>query len=414
MISMGHTQLMEGGLVSDIKILHLNIRASQGGAGRMALDLHRRLCAFNVDSKLIYGYGSGIVEDPSVANDKGVKAIGTKFTVIANYLTHRLVGVDILTGNAGTVRHAVQDCDIVHLHVPHHYYLNFDWLMELVRTSGKSLIVTAHDWWFLTGRCAFVEQCTGWRRSCGECGDMRFRDLPSFFDLSRRHRRHKLAAMEAIRERTLIVCPSSHLAENYRTVFRQTPIRVIPNSIDAEFEKVLPDVTMDVSERKWFVLSAADLSAPGKIDADLVHELGRLTDIEVQLVGRNNPFHYFQFKVMGEVRDRGTMAELLSNAKALIFCSRMDNAPLTIAEALCAGCFVLAYDSPAASEMLGQVGGRCIPTREEMIRVIRSGEVAALYGGINSAELVRRARAVYSGNAITNAYLAVYEEMRRV
>ena len=355
-------------MASKIKILHLNIRASQGGAGRMALDLHRRLRTSQVDSKLIYGYGSGITEDPSVANDQSVTAIGTKFSVITNYLVHRLVGVDTLTGNADVLRRAVQACDIAHLHVPHHYYLNFDWFMELIRTSGKPLVVTAHDWWFVTGRCAFVEQCTGWRRGCGECGDMRFRDLPSFFDLSRRHRPHKLAAIEALRGRVMIACPSNHLAEDYRTVFEHVPIRVIPNSVDAEFERLLPNMEMEGSERRGFLLSAADLSAPGKVDADLVHELARLGDIEVQLVGRNNPFFYSGFKVMGEVRDRGTMVQLLCNAKALIFCSRMDNAPLTIAEALCAGCFVLAYDSRAASEMLGQVGGRCIPTRDEMVK----------------------------------------------
>jgi putative colanic acid biosynthesis glycosyltransferase len=400
-------------MASKIKILHLNIRASQGGAGRMALDLHRRLRASQIDSKLIYGYGSGITGDPSVAGEQAVTAIGTKFSVITNYLIHRVVGVDPLTGNADVLRRAVHACDIVHMHVPHHYYLNFASLMNLIRISGKPLVVTAHDWWFLTGRCAFVEQCTGWQRDCGECGDMRFRDLPSFFDLSRRHRRHKLAAMEALRGRVMIVCPSSHLAEDYQAVFEQLPIRVVPNSIDAEFEKLLPDVETECSERHGFLLSAADLSTPGKVDADLVHELARLGDIEVQLVGRNNPFSHPGFKVMGEVRDRATMVQLLGNAKALIFCSRMDNAPLTIVEALCAGCFVLAYDSRAAREMLGQVGGRCIPTRDEMVKVICSGDVAALYGGISNAELARRARQVYSGNAITNGYLTIYEEMRR-
>jgi putative colanic acid biosynthesis glycosyltransferase len=399
-------------MASNVKILHVNIRASQGGAGRVALDLHRRLRASHVDSKLIYGYGSGITADPSVAFDQNVEAIGTKFSVIANYMIHRLVGTDILTGNADVLRRAVRACDVVHLHVPHHYYLNFGWFMKLVRTLEKSLIVTAHDWWFITGRCAFVEQCTGWRRGCGECGDMRFRDLPSLLDLSRRHRRQKLAAIEALGRRALIVCPSNHLAEEYRAVFERTHVRVIPNSIDAEFEQSLPDMEMGASERKALIFSASDLAAPGKIDAELVHELARLPDIEVQLVGRNNPFSYPRFTALGEVRERSTMAHLLRNAKVLVFSSRMDNAPLTIIEALCAGCFVLAYESPAAGEMLAQVGGRCIPSREEMIGVIQRGDAAALYGGIDSVELARRARKVYGGNAITNAYLEIYDELR--
>jgi glycosyltransferase involved in cell wall biosynthesis len=79
-------------------------------------------------------------------------------------------------------------------------------------------------------------------------------------------------------------------------------------------------------------------------------------------------------------------------------------------EALAAGCFVLAYQSPAAQEMLELVGGRCVADRQAMIEAIRGGAVEALYGGIDSGELARRAAAHFSGAAITGKYRALYAD----
>src|SRR5579859_552055 len=103
-----------------MKVLHLNIRASQGGAGRVALDLHRRLRKVGIDSKLLYGYGSGIKDDPMVAGEKHIERTGTLPSVLFNYACHRTFGWDTVTGNQELVRKAIASTDIVHLHAIHH------------------------------------------------------------------------------------------------------------------------------------------------------------------------------------------------------------------------------------------------------------------------------------------------------
>lgn len=394
-----------------MKILHINIRASQGGAGRVALDLHRRLLGAGIESILLYGYAAGIIDDSSVARDNTIMRMGTRLSVLANYAAHRIIGWDLFSGQKHVLADAIIDCDVVHLHAPHHYFLSWDFFIGLVARWRKPMVITAHDWWFITGRCAIVEQCSGWRRGCGECGSMRYRDLPSLLDVSRFNRRRKIASLNALHGRLEIVCPSSHLANDYRTVYRAIPITVIRNSIDLEFETCLTGVNGLARERRGYLFSAADLGAPGKIDAELVHNLAEDRSIDLLLVGRNNPFNYPHLEVFGEISERGAMVDLLQRARALIFCSRMDNAPLTIIEALTAGCHVLAYESPAAQEILEQVGGRCVGSRSDMREVVRAGLAEALYGGIDSVELARRARKVFMGPTMKDAYLRVYERV---
>jgi putative colanic acid biosynthesis glycosyltransferase len=394
-----------------MKVLHLNIRASQGGAGRMALDLHQRLVSFGVDSRLVYGYASGIADDPAVKGNGSVRRLANKASVLGNYASHIMAGLDLFTANKAMLDESIAWSDVVHLHVPHHFFMNWNFFCKVMGAHQKPLAITAHDWWFITGRCAIVEQCTGWQRECGECGSTRFRDLPSTFDFSRFHRKRKIESMRALSGRTTVVCPSTHLSLGYRQVLTDTPISVIPNSIDLEFEMATAVPEGAKTDKKGFVFSAADLSSPVKIDRDLVAELLRLGSVEVQLIGRNNPFEGKGATCFGEVRDREKMVHILRGARALIFCSRIDNAPLTIIEALVAGCFVLAYDSSAAREILASVGGKCIPDRAAMIDVIRRNDVEALYGGINSAELAKRARSVYSGETTSRKYLEVYKSL---
>ncbi|GAB7551704.1 hypothetical protein NRB_12020 [Novosphingobium sp. 11B] len=132
---------------------------------------------------------------------------------------------------------------------------------------------------------------------------------------------------------------------------------------------------------------------------------------KIELVGRANPFHDITAVDHGEVRDRKRLAEIFSQARALVFTSQMDNAPLTIIEALVAGSYIIAYHSPAAVEMLGLVGGRCVSSPDEALALIEAGREAELYGGVTHSELSARARRIWSGQSFTQAYLNTYLEL---
>ncbi len=390
-----------------MRILHLNIRATQGGAGRVALDLHRRLQRKGLDSRYLYGYASRIKDDALVAGDPTIERIGTRPSVLTNFVAHRLVGRDISTGRADVLREAIEWADVVHLHCPHHYYMSWPHFIDLVTRAGKPVLATAHDWWFITGRCGFIESCTGWQRACGECGEMRHRDLPSLFDFSRHYRAEKLESIRSLGSAMRFACPSEHIANDYRSVYPTVAIDVVPNTYDLAFEEALDTVERPAA-RSGMVCSASDLSSPGKVDQGFFERVLAETGVPISFVGRNSPFSGPNAINRGEIRGRDELARVLLAAKGLIFTSRMDNAPLTLMEALAAGCYVVAYPSPAAAEMLRRVGGRCVRDQDEAIEIIRNDAAASLFGGVDHAGLEARARAEFAGSVIIDRYTDLY------
>lgn len=392
-----------------MNILQINVRASQGGAGRVCLDLHRRLRQAGVDSHLLYGYASGIADDPQVEGEPAIVRTGTKPGVLGNYAWHRLFGRDLFTPGFDRIRAAVAAADLVHVHAPHHYFMNWDHMVAVVNEHRKPIVMTAHDWWYVTGRCGFIRDCTGWRRACGECGAQRHEDLPSLFDRSAATRARRMKSLASLGGKAIFACPSRHLAADYAFAMPWARVSVVPNGTDLEFEAAVaaqPDLP-----RSGLLFSASDLAAPGKIDAPLLEALAAGGGVEIKLAGRNNPFSLPNTKWVGDIRGRAPMVELLKSSEALMFCSRMDNAPLTIIEAMLAGSYVVAFDTPAAAEMIEAVGGRCVADRQEAISVIRSGRYQELYGGLEREALARRAQALFSGDAMVANYLDLYRNL---
>ncbi|RXZ32109.1 hypothetical protein EO081_13115 [Sphingomonas desiccabilis] len=395
-----------------MRILALNIRATQGGAGRMAYDLHQRLGAAGHRPRLLYGYGSGIAPDPQALAEPEVEMIGSRPVVLANFATHLLGGGELVTAGAALIRGAAAEADVIHLHAVHHWYVRWGGLARMLRDSGKPVVITAHDWWLLTGRCGFVRDCSGWTRRCGECGNRRFEDLPTLLDRSAAVRRARHRALRMLGERLTIVCPSHHLARDHARIFPDLEVVCVPNALDLGFEAALGP-PLATTDRRGHLFCASDLGAPGKIDPGLVRALAAEPGVTVGLIGRGNPFRDTAAVEHGEVRSRAALATLYGGARGLLFPSRMDNAPLTIIEALSAGCYVLAYPSSAAREMLALVGGRCVQSAAEALALVRSGREAMLYGGMPPAELARRARQIWSGAAMLDAYLRVYARALR-
>lgn len=376
----------------------------------MCLDLHHGLRELGHESRVFYGYGSGITEDPVVADQPDVQMLGSRPVVLANYTAHRLIGQDLFTGSRRSLREGIAWADVIQLHAPHHYFMSWKTFMSEVARANKPVLATAHDWWFITGRCGFVEDCKGWQSGCGSCGKRRLSgDLPSLLDRSAPLRRARIASITARGERFRFACPSQHLANDYIQAYGCDMVVNIPNAVDREMEAAL--LAQAPLEREFYLFSASDLSSTGKIDPGFVEPL--LPDLRdrMRFVGRNYPFEDFPDCYMGEIRSRAEMGEILNRSKALVFTSRMDNAPLTILEALFSGTPVVALPSPAAQEMVSRVGGRCVADPSEAAAILRSGDILALYGGQPPEEIAAKARAEFSGSKLAARYFAQYQAM---
>lgn len=84
-----------------------------------------------------------------------------------NYGVHCFSGnvpLDILRN-----RHFL-DADVVHYHLIHNYFFNYNYLPML--SSLKPSVLTLHDPWMITGHCVYPGQCDRWKTGCGSCPDL--------------------------------------------------------------------------------------------------------------------------------------------------------------------------------------------------------------------------------------------------
>lgn len=61
--------------------------------------------------------------------------------------------------------------DVIHLHNIHGYFLNYKTLFEYLATRDIPLVWTFHDFWPITGHCAYFDHigCRKWETQCMDC-----------------------------------------------------------------------------------------------------------------------------------------------------------------------------------------------------------------------------------------------------
>jgi len=401
-----------------MQIVHINVRLSEGGAAGVALDLHNRSLQAGIESQFFYGYGSGARPSAYEANVAGSSHLGRRSSVVLNYAIHRLCGMEFIcpaAEEAGHLRDAVRNADVVHLHAIHSFFAPFGWLAGVLQ-EARQIVWTCHDFWPITGRCAFLEGCEGWKSGCGGC-PTGSNYPPSILDFSAYTFRMRRELIGRQLERIVFVAPSRFVAEQYRQAFPGARVEVIYNGVDAVLERALADVkseSQDVEPARpvRVLIVANDLSDPTKIDRAMVGELLALKSVELHTIGKNSPFGGTNVVNHGSVRDRLEMVKLMRGMDALLFTSLKDTFGLVMIEAMVCGVPVLALPSDAANEVLGVVGQ---PTLEaqEIMRILGSGRESGSPLREMKKLLSGGALSAFSGQSMFEKYCGLYREAGR-
>lgn len=379
----------------------------------MARDLHDRLQRRGVESTLAYGYGRRGKADPKEKGIRGAIRISSFGTVAANVTAHRILGLDPVAPHGAAREHlirAIADADVIHLHVLHSHYVSFTWLLPKLRDTGKPIVWTAHDSWLLTGRCAITEGCERWRNGCGACPTLK-NYPPCFVDLSGPVRRRKHPLINALGTRLTIACPSQFLAAQHREAYPEREVVVVPNGLDASFERSVtpsdPRASSPIRERgRTLLMVAADLRYP-KTDAPFIQSIRSQIAVRIETVGAHSWLAGPGVVNHGPVHDRVRLTQLYRSADWLLFTSSVDSYGLVMAESLAAGTPVLASPSDAAREILGAVGSRPASDALEAVAWL-TGKEPPPYPARNRSDLAALARAAFSGDAMCERYLSLY------
>lgn len=399
-----------------MKVLQVNVRLQEGGAARIALDLHRQLLKAGVESRFAYGWGEKGGTSSAEVSVPCSFQVGQRIQVASNMLLHQVAGIDCVppvgAGRKNLIE-AIHWADVVHLHAIHSYFLPFGWLVKELVHAGKPVVWTAHDYWMLTGRCASPEGCESWRDGCGLCPTQK-NYPPSFIDFSASQFKIKRRLLAGLGSLLHVVTPSEFVAKAIREGLPNVNVGVIPNWIDSEFEAALHNIPLSTApitlpaEKIKVIIIANDLSDPTKMDRALVNQLLEMSHIELHTVGQNSPFIGVNVVNHGRIAQRKRMVETIASADVALFTSEKDTFGLVMIEALACGVPVIAVDSLAANETLLPIGLRPMESMRQIVEYFGSHSIPSIYANTTQTMLSEKVLHNYCGSDAVARYVATY------
>lgn len=277
-----------------------------------------------------------------------------------------------------------EDPDIIHLHNLHGNYLCLPILFRYLRKSRAKIVVTMHDCWWFTGKCAhfaFVK-CDKWKSGCGKCPQWEVYPKSYFLDRSRKCYEDKKKWLTAIGERLSIITPSQWLADLVKQSFlKDYPVKVINNGIDLEiFKPIESDFRKKYHlEDKYIVLGVAFGWGVRK-GLDVFIELAKRLDdrFQIVLVGTNNkvdrqlPSNIISIH---RTHNQQELAEIYSGSDVFVNPTREEVLGLTNIEALACGTPVVTFKTGGSPEVIDETCGCVVECedlnalRDEIVRI---------------------------------------------
>lgn len=405
-----------------MNILQFNVRLAEGGAAGVALDLHQRALQKGLRSRFIYGYGKG--GKKSVSHDRfpHVEKHTPRLTSVANIALFRLFNRDLFGNLNGLYRRVTRTEGpvVLHFHVLHSYWLKLEEVVDFCQRlkahkPDVTFVWTLHDHWSVTGRCAFLDGCEGWKQGCPKCPTL------SNYPPVKIDRAHSLVAgkRQLFREMLALGCrfisPSQHVADAFNQLYGAGRCHIINNGIDVATEAILAELppVQALSDKPKIAVVAHDLRYDGKTNQRLVRELVALGDnVEVHTFGKFSPFEGSNVINHGFLTDKRQLMSELNQMDALLFTSRVDNYPLILCEALSIGVPVIATHSDAAREVLQKSGGKTVDEATALMLAQRNkAQIAQAVFGASLEDFTARSRAAYSGEQMLEEYVSFYQSL---
>ena len=277
------------------------------------------------------------------------------------------------------------------------------------------MVWTLHDHWSVTGRCAFLDGCDGWKSGCQKCPTLE--NYPPV-KVDRAHQQVE-EKRQLFRRMLALGCqfisPSQHVADAFNSLYGPGRCLIINNGIDVATEAILADLkpmTVTTARPKIAVV-AHDLRYDGKTNQRLVREMMALGDnVEIHTFGKFSPFEGANVVNHGFLTDKRQLMSELNQLDALLFSSRVDNYPLILCEALSIGVPVIATHSDAAKEVLEKSGGHTVDESAVISLVQRTkAEIAQAVFGTTLGEFSARSRKAYSGQQMLEEYVSFYQSL---
>jgi glycosyltransferase involved in cell wall biosynthesis len=349
-----------------LKILHLTLSDSDGGAARAAYRIHKGLCSKNIDSRMLALYkktNDNTVFEAYEMNRKSnflkryniVSKIANKINKIylkmmmAKYPNREELNFYAFGKSQVGDSLKIIESDILHLH----------WINSFVNFNEKHLkekpvVWTLHDCNPFTGLCHSFVECENYKTQCGYCPILKSSDSKdistiNFFKKQKRYNRLNLH----------IVCPSNWMAEKVResVLLANFEVSIIHHglntSVFSPVEKKKAKEVLKLSVNKKVVLYGAINAKFDKIkgyrflDKALIRlkEKYGKDDIQIVIFGAAEGENMSDFETiyLGRIYDDRFLSVIYSSADVMVVPSVQESFGQTASEALACGTPVTAF-----------------------------------------------------------------------
>lgn len=351
-----------------MRILYLNTTYSGGGAEKVTRQIYEGMRDRGHEVYEIVCYNRrGTVSDPHVH---------VLYDHPLMKIFHRLQTYN--RGNFNqTIPYAVvyichfikkKQIDLVHLNNPHDSFLGIADIQRIRRLCP--VVWTLHDFWALTGHCAFPYGCEdGWKTGCRQC--LHLNNYPRL----RRDRCSWLLQQKKkylTNARIQYVVPSQWMLEQVRqSCLKEEACEVIFNSLDltqwrAADKQELRRQYGVTAKKVVLAFVAADMKIPQKgmkilaevlegLDADkyLLLTAGKCSDELKTLCGR------YEVKDFGYIKEQEKMNDFYAMADLMVNPSVYETFGLVNIEAMASGTPVAAFPVCVMPEVISDSGGWC-------------------------------------------------------
>jgi putative colanic acid biosynthesis glycosyltransferase len=351
------------------RVLHISVRLSEGGAARVARTIASQVENYGFKSVFAYGYGPHGRKSPDHSMVNSIK-LSSKLSAGINLLHHQYRGEESSIASSMAIRRvslAISNSDIIHLHIPHSYFVNFGDLVHALAKSRKPVMWTLHDQWIMTGRCAQPGECEIWKEQCHHCPNLNAYP-PAKLDHAQTqwHEKRMLIKELQISNKLRLVSCASWLAEEIHLAGLEKA-HVIHNSLDQDLWNYVNNSTVPALDIKNLFV-CFDLRDKAKIDWDVLSAISNIPNQTLTIVGNYNNGRLPNATNLNGIKSRKELANILLSHSRLIFTSKVDYFPLTIMESLAFGLEVLAIDSKAAREFISHPNLKIFASSSDLIQ----------------------------------------------
>lgn len=301
--------------------------------------------------------------------------------------------------------------DLVHIHTIHGYFLNVKLLLDYLKNKNIPIVITCHDCWWFTGRCAHftANNCYKWKKGCENCKHTRSYPRAILFDKSKKYFALK---QKLISENNVIVtCVSNWLSSLAKEspIFKNKEVRTIYNGLDSDIF-CLPNRKISSSTTK--ILAVANQWSDSKGLPILLRLVNYFKNINFTIVGRIKNEIAFPKNVTRiiYVSNYVDLANLYKHHDAFINCSKQETFSLVNIESQLCGTPVICFNDTAMKETIAPYGSIALEAYD-----FNSFKAAIENFNKNrqliDSKKIRDFALYFSLDKMTNNYFDIYEQI---